>query len=102
MSEWSSSFANIPRFLLLRWGFKPFTLDLKTLRYQPLTDVLWAQYLRTNEHEVLTLGRGGVEESRLEDYVVSGLVDFDDISYDAHADLLYDLGARPSLTSADT
>ncbi|KAA0219890.1 hypothetical protein EDS67_30150 [candidate division KSB1 bacterium] len=44
--------------------------------------------------EVLALGRGGIEEGRLEDYVVSGLVDFDDISYDDHADLLYDLAGQ--------
>jgi type III restriction enzyme len=31
---------------------------------------------------------------RLEDYVVSGLVDFDDVSYDSHADLLYDLAGQ--------
>ncbi|MDD5199455.1 MAG: DEAD/DEAH box helicase family protein [Terrimicrobiaceae bacterium] len=90
---------DIPRILVVprgetTSGFKPFTLDLKTLRYPPFTDELWAQYLRTNEHEVLTLGRGGIEESRLEDYVVSGLVDFDDISYDAHADLLYELASQ--------
>ena len=42
----------------------------------------------------MALGRGGIEEARLEDYVVSGLVDFDDISYDDHADLLYDLAAQ--------
>ncbi|MGH8551708.1 MAG: hypothetical protein ACRERS_00260 [Methylococcales bacterium] len=30
----------------------------------------------------------------MEDYVVRGLVDFDDISYDDHADLLYDLAAQ--------
>jgi hypothetical protein len=40
------------------------------------------------------VGRGGIEEARLEDYVVSGLVDFDDISYDEHADLLYDLATQ--------
>ena len=40
------------------------------------------------------MGQGGIEEARLEDYVVSGLVDFDDISYDDHADLLYDLAAQ--------
>ena len=52
------------------------------------------QHLRTNHLEVVSLGRGGIEEARLEDYVVSGLVDFDDISYDDHADLLYDLAAQ--------
>ncbi len=90
---------DIPRILVVprgesKSGFKPFTLELKSLHYQPIADELWAQYLRTNEHEVLTLGRGGIEESRLEDYVVSGLVDFDDISYDAHADLLYELAGQ--------
>jgi type III restriction enzyme len=39
-------------------------------------------------------GAGGIEESRLENYVVSGLVDFNDISYDEHADLLYDLAEQ--------
>ena len=43
---------------------------------------------------MLALGRGGIEEARLEDYVVSGLVDFDDVSYDDHADLLYDLAGQ--------
>jgi len=31
---------------------------------------------------------------RMENYVVGGLVDFDDISYDANADLLYDLAGQ--------
>jgi type III restriction enzyme len=44
--------------------------------------------------EVLTLGHGSIEEARLEDYVVSGLIDFDDIAYDDHADLLYDLATQ--------
>jgi type III restriction enzyme len=40
------------------------------------------------------LGAGAIEESRMEDYVVSGLIDFDDVSYDDQADLLYDLAAQ--------
>ncbi len=46
------------------------------------------------EPRCVALGRGGIEEARLEDYIVSGLVDFDDISYDDHADLLYDLAGQ--------
>ncbi|MCP5159741.1 MAG: hypothetical protein H6974_08920 [Gammaproteobacteria bacterium] len=42
--------------------------------------------MRTNQREVVSLGRGSIEETRLEDVIVSGLVDFDDISYDEHAD----------------
>ncbi len=35
-----------------------------------------------------------MEEARLEDYVVSGLVDFDDVSYDDQAELLYGLATQ--------
>jgi type III restriction enzyme len=90
---------NIPRILVtpkgeVKSGFKPFTLSLEALKYPAVSDELWIQHLRTNQLEVLALSRGGIEESRLEDYVASGLVDFDDISYDDHADLLYDLAAQ--------
>jgi type III restriction enzyme len=90
---------DIPRILVVpkgevKSGFKPFTLQLDTLKYPAVSDELWIQHLRTNELEVVSLGRGSVEEARLEDYVVGGLVDFDDISYDDHADLLYDLATQ--------
>jgi len=90
---------NIPRILVtpqgeVKSGFRPFTLSLSSLNYPAVSDELWVQHLRTNQLEVLALNRGSIEESRLEDYVVSGLVDFDDISYDDHADLLYDLAQQ--------
>ena len=75
-------------------GFKPFKLNLTSLRYPVPSDELVAQTLRTGEQESITLGRGGIEEQRLEDYVVGGLVDFDDISYDDHSELLYDLATQ--------
>jgi type III restriction enzyme len=90
---------DIPRILVLpkgevRSGFKPFKLELATLRYAPVSDELWVQHLRTGQRDVVTLGQGGFEEVRLEDYLVSGLIDFDDISYDDHAALLYDLAGQ--------
>ena len=90
---------DIPRILVVpkgevKSGFKPFTLELSALKYPAVSDELWIQHLRTNQLDVVAVGRGGIEEARLEDYVVSGLVDFDDISYDDHADLLYDLAAQ--------
>lgn len=90
---------SIPRILVtpkgeVKSGFRPFQLSLAALNYPAVSDELWIQHLRTNQLDVLALNRGGIEESRLEDYVVSGLVDFDDISYDDHADLLYDLAAQ--------
>jgi type III restriction enzyme len=89
----------IPRILVVprgevKSGFKPFKLDLTTLNYPPVSEDLWIQHLRTNQQEILSVGHGGIQEARLEDYVVAGLVDFDDICYDEHADLLYDLATQ--------
>jgi type III restriction enzyme len=83
---------DIPRIVVLpksevRSGFKPFQMDLGALRYPTPSEELWIQHLRTNQLEVLGLGKGGIEEDRLEDYIVSGLVDFDDVAYEDHADL---------------
>jgi type III restriction enzyme len=90
---------DIPRILVVpkgevQSGFKRFALQLDALRYPAPDEDLWIQYLRTGGTEVVGLGRGGIEEARLEDYIVSGLVDFDDIAYDNHADLLYDLATQ--------
>jgi type III restriction enzyme len=90
---------DIPRIIVVpkdevKSGFKPFKLSVATLRYPVPSDELVAQTLRTGEQESISLGRGGIEEQRLEDYVVGGLVDFDDVSYDDHAELLYDLATQ--------
>jgi type III restriction enzyme len=75
-------------------GFHPFSLDCSTIHYQPVDRDILIQYMRTNTQETLSLGGSMQDEFRLEDYVVRGLVDFDDISYDDHADLLYELAKQ--------
>jgi len=75
---------DIPRILVVpkgevESGFHSFELELSGLTYQPISDELWVQFLRTDITEVIGLGKGGIKEKRLENYVVSGLVDFDDI-----------------------
>ena len=90
---------DIPRILVVptgqvQSGFNPFTLKVDTLNYPPVSEELWIKHLRTDQVDVVSTGQGGIQESRLEDYVVSGLVDFDDVSYDAHAELLYDLAGQ--------
>ena len=78
----------------VRSGFNHFSLDLSGMKYQAPDNELWIKYLRTGLTEELGLPSGGYEEPRMENYVVAGLVDFDDISYDEHADLLYDLAEQ--------
>jgi len=90
---------DIPRILVapkgdVTTGFHLFTLDCSSIRYQPVERDLLIQHLRTNHQETLSAGEQMQPEQRLEDYVVRGLVDFDDISYDEHADLLYDLAGQ--------
>ena len=43
---------------------------------------------------MLTGSGNPIQEERLEDYLVRGLIDFDDIDYEEHADLLYKLSAQ--------
>jgi type III restriction enzyme len=90
---------DIPRILVVpkgevKSGFRPFTLDLSRMRYEAPNETLWAAHLRTGHIDRIGVGAGTIEEQRLEDYVVSGLIDFDDIAYDEHADLLYDLAEQ--------
>ncbi|MFQ5796706.1 MAG: DEAD/DEAH box helicase [Candidatus Bipolaricaulia bacterium] len=90
---------DIPRILVVpkgevTTGFHPFKLDCSSIRYQPVERDLLIQYLRTNTQQTLGFGGQFQYELRLEDYPVRGLIDFDDISYDEHADLLYDLAGQ--------
>ncbi|MCL1980409.1 MAG: type III restriction endonuclease subunit R, partial [Proteobacteria bacterium] len=49
---------------------------------------------RTGEGMAMTPDRGCSEEPRTENYIVRCLMDCNDISYDDHADLLYDLAGQ--------
>ncbi len=90
---------DIPRILVVpkgevTLGYHAFTLDAKTINYQPVDRDLLFKHLRTSQEDTLR-ALGGIErEDRPEDYLVSALINFDDISYDAHADLLYDLSGQ--------
>lgn len=75
-------------------GFHAFQLDLFGLSFQPISEELWVQFLRTGITEVIGVGKGGIKETRLENYIVSGLVDYDDVDYEQHAELLYDLATQ--------
>lgn len=90
---------NIPRITVVptgvvETGYHPFTLKLEALRFAEPSEEIWRHFLRTGQQEAISLGGGGIEEQRLEDYVVRGLVDFDDVSYDHHSDLLYALAGQ--------
>jgi len=77
----------------VNYGYKSFSLDVSLLNLQPTERDIVIQNLHTNQQTTLT-AQVGISESRPENYIIHGLVDFDDISYDEHADLLYDLAGQ--------
>lgn len=90
---------DIPRITVMpkgeiKAGFRPFNLDLSGMRYPAPSEELWAKHLRTDQVDIIGLSQGNLIEQRLEDYVVSGLIDFPDIAYDEHADMLYELAGQ--------
>lgn len=74
-------------------GFHPFTLEVNQLHLQPGEREIVIQNLRTNEQDTLA-AQMGLKEQRPEDYIVHALLDFDDVDYFTHADLLYDLASQ--------
>jgi type III restriction enzyme len=86
---------DIPRVVVVpkgdvSYGYKPFTLDLSGLNLQPSEHDILIQSLQTNQQETMA-AQANVLEGKPEDYIVHALIDYDDISYDDHADLIYDL-----------
>lgn len=75
-------------------GFHSFKVDLKNMNYQPVERDILVKHLHDQSTHVITAGEQGTPANRLEDYVVRGLFNFDDISYDDHADLLYELAEQ--------
>jgi len=90
---------DIPRITVVpkgevRAGFHDFDLDAASIHLQPVDKDILIQLLRTSERTKLVSGDGVVGETRLEDYLVRCLIDFDDICYDEHSDLLYKLARQ--------
>ncbi len=90
---------DIPRIIVIprgptNSGFRPFKLDCKAIHKQPVSQEILIQHLQSNERFRLRSGNAVIPESRLEDYLVRGLMDFEDINYDEVAELLYDLSGQ--------
>ena len=77
----------------IKSGYKPFTLDVSKMHFQPQDQQLVGRGLQTGK-DVLYGQASNVTEVRLEDYIVRELINFDDVSYDEHADLIYDLAGQ--------
>ena len=95
----ASARIDIPRIVVMpkgevKAGFRPSPASFRDVRYPAPSEELWARISRTDQIDIIGLTQGNLLEERLEDYVVSGLIDFPDVAYDEHADLLYDLAGQ--------
>jgi type III restriction enzyme len=75
-------------------GYRDFNLDCSSVHYPPVAKDLLIQRLTDNQRFRIVGGDGVVQEPHLENYIVRGLIDKDDISYDDHAILLYKLAGQ--------
>ncbi|MBE2924163.1 DEAD/DEAH box helicase family protein [Anoxybacillus flavithermus] len=91
----------IPRVILqpagdISWGYHDFDLDCSSIpKLQPVAENILIEHLRTHERELLQIKKDvqGTEE-HLENYIVFHLIDYPNISYDDHAELLYKLSGQ--------
>jgi type III restriction enzyme len=89
---------DIPRITVVpigpvKGGYRSFTLDVSRMNYQATDQQLLSEGLQSGRQ--LTYGEAAViEEVRLEDYIVRELINYDDVSYDDHADLIYELAGQ--------
>jgi type III restriction enzyme len=90
---------DIPRIIVVPTGevssgFRDFNLDCRNIRLQPVARDILIQHLHDQSRYRLVSGDGSTAEDRLENYLVRGLIDFNDVSYDDHAELLYKLSGQ--------
>ena len=90
---------DIPRIVVMpkgeiEAGFREFDLDVAGVHLQPVSQEILIAHLHDQSRHKLRSGDAVIAENRPEDYLVRGLIDFDDIHYDAHATLLYKLAGQ--------
>ena len=78
----------------VRSGFKDFELDVTAISQQPVDQNILIQALRTSDRERIHANLAYATEDRNENYIIRHLVDFEDISYVDHAEILYKLSSQ--------
>ncbi len=78
----------------VRTGFHDFELDVSAINQQPVDQNILIQHLRTSERQHIHADLAYATEERFEDYIVRNLMDFEDINYDEHVEILYKLSSQ--------
>lgn len=97
VSEFSQHIIEIPRIVIqqsneIKSGFKPFTLDVKNLRYQPVSEEILIKKLREQENGTDTvIGGGRIIPDKLDNIIVNELINHPEVDYDKQSDFLFEL-----------
>jgi len=75
-------------------GFQDFDLDCGSVHYPPVARDLLIQRLTDNQRFRIVSGDGVAQEPLLENHIVRGLTEMNDISYNDYAQLLYKLARQ--------
>ncbi len=89
----------VPRVTVMPVGevkisYAPFELDVSRLNMEPGSEQIVGHSLQSGARFKVDGGTATVQEGRPEDYIVRKLVDFNDVDYHTHADLLYELAGK--------
>jgi len=99
VEQFSEKTIDIPRIVVLptdasNSGYRDFDLDVSGINLQPVETNILIQHLQSNKRDQLATSTVATVEAQLENYIVRGLIDFNDINYDKQADLLYKLSGQ--------
>jgi type III restriction enzyme len=97
VSEFTTHIIEIPRITIqqsgeVKSGFKDFTLDVRNLNYQPVSEEILIKKLREQENSTDTIiGKGRIIPDKLDNVIVNELINHPEVDYDRQADLLFAL-----------
>ena len=74
-------------------GYKRFQLDISKMNFQPQDMALVGQGLKTRK-QILYGQSSTALEAEPENYIVRELINYDDVSYDKHAELIHELSGQ--------
>lgn len=78
----------------VRFVIDPFVLDCSAMSWQAVENKLIVEQIRTGEQYEVNPELDLAPEQDIRDYIVRSITDADDLPYDDHADLLYDLAGQ--------
>lgn len=95
VSKWQENIIEIPKITMVqsgspKYGYKEFDLDVSSLNYQPVSEDIITQDLRTNKRETIS-GGSDYAYDKPENIIVNELIDHPQVDYDKDKELLYKL-----------